>query len=109
MASPSPLLIQSLEKRPLAASGLVTNDHPIPRQLAEWQARGGFWGKVSAYYVRKHNGMAGVYTSPFTKMDEGQSTWGGKDNGLADGYYEGLDFVGQRRVDEIRGGMRRRP
>ena len=109
IANPSPLLVQSLEKRPLAPSGLVTNDHVIPKQLSDWQARGGFWGKVSAYYILKHNGMAGVYTSPFAKMDEKPSVWDGKGKGLAETYYEGLDPEEQQRVDEIRGGMGRRP
>ncbi|OCT52422.1 jmjC domain containing protein [Cladophialophora carrionii] len=109
MAAPSPLLLQSLEKRPLAPSGLLDNDRPIPPQLAEWQARGGFWGKVSAYYIQKHQGMASVYTSPFRKMDEKQSAWDGKEKGLAERYFEGLDWELKAKVDEIRGQMGRRP
>ncbi len=109
MASPSPLLIQSLERRPRAPSGLLNNDHPIPRQLADWQLRGGFWGKVSGYYINKHESMASVYISPFTKMDDKQSAWDGSETGLAENYFEGLSWEGRQRVDDVRGGMRRRP
>ncbi|KIW68430.1 hypothetical protein PV04_04377 [Phialophora macrospora] len=109
MAAPSPLLLQSLEKRPLAPSGLLDNDRPIPTQFAVWQARGGFWGKVSAYYIQKHQGMASVYTSPFRKMDEKRNAWDGKEKGLAERYFEGLDWELRAKVDEVRGQMGRRP
>jgi hypothetical protein len=109
MATPSPLLLQSLEKRPLAPSGLLDNDRPIPVQFADWQARGGFWGKVSAYYIQKHQGMASVYTSPFRKMDEKQNAWDGKEKGLAERYFEGLGWELRAKVDEVRGQMGRRP
>ncbi|KAJ9617245.1 hypothetical protein H2200_000966 [Cladophialophora chaetospira] len=109
MAAPSPLLLQSLERRPLAPSGLLNNDRAIPHQLAEWQVRGGFWGKVSGYYINKHMGMASAYISPFTKMDERESAWDGSAMGVAERYYEELSWEEKNRVDEVRGSMGRRP
>jgi hypothetical protein len=107
MAEPSPLLVQSLEKRQLAPSGLLVNDRPIPRQLAEWQARGGFWGKVSGYYIQKHLGMATVYRSPFSQVSA--SAWDSKEPGLAERYYEELTDEERALVDKIRMEMRSRP
>lgn len=107
MADPSPLLAQSLEKRPLAPSGLLNNDRPIPKQLADWQAKGGFWGRVAGYYIQKHDGMASVYKSPFTQVAE--SAWDAKEASLAERYYLELTEEEQSRVDEVREGMGRRP
>jgi len=109
MANPSPLLAQSLEKQPLAPSGLLVNDRPVPEQLVFWQNRGGFWGRVSNYYINKHNGMSSVYKSPFQQVDKAESAWDGKEPNLAERYYTELSHEEKARIDEVRGGMGRRP
>jgi hypothetical protein len=110
MAQPSPLLLQCLEKRPLAPSGLLLNDRPIPKQLADWSVRGGFWGRVSQYYIEKHLSMASVYRSPFAQ-GRGSAWDGGAMTGvgLAERYYWGLSEGEREVVDEVRVGMGRRP
>ena len=109
MASPSPLLARSLEKRPLAPSGLLVNDRPVPEHLAFWRGRGGFWGRVSQYYINKHNGMSSVYKSPYQQVGKAEGAWDSKEANMAEGYYNELSYEEKARIDQVRGGMGRRP
>lgn len=103
MARPSPLLAASLEKRPLGSNGLMLNDRPPPKQLLDWQARGGFWGKVASYYIGRHQEQATIYRSPFS----GSSICGPQqlEPTLAQRYYESLECEQKIKIDEIRGPM----
>ncbi|EXJ69908.1 uncharacterized protein A1O5_06981 [Cladophialophora psammophila CBS 110553] len=103
MADPSLLLVQSLEKRPLGPTGLLINDRPVPKQLSDWVARGGFWARVAGYYIQKHKGMASVYRSPFIAVKDkvGLDSWEG---GLAERYYDNLEPQERQRIDAVRDG-----
>ena len=109
IANPSPLLVQSLEKRPLAPSGLLFNDRQVPDHLKYWQNGKGFWVRVAGYYINKHKGMSSVYKSPYQQVDKAESAWDAKEPGLAERYYNGLSWEEKARIDEVRGGMGRRP
>lgn len=99
MAQPSHALVQSLEKRPLGSNGLMLNDRPTPKQLIDWQERGGFWGRVSGYYINKHQISATVYKSPF--MNTG--IFAQQPNGtLAERYYESLEPDQKGKIDHAR-------
>lgn len=99
MAQPSNALARSLEKRPLGSNGLMLNDRPTPKQLVDWQERGGFWGRVSGYYINKHQISATVYKSPFINTGIfGQHP----DGTLADRYYESLEPDQRGKIDIAR-------
>jgi hypothetical protein len=90
-------LLESLEKRPIGPNGLQLNDRPIPRQLIEWQEKGGFWGRVAGYYINKHKGQATKYKSPFASMAQQAPT-----SSLAQRYYDTLEPNQKLLVDEYR-------
>lgn len=94
MAQPSSQLVESLEKRSVGASGLQLNDREIPKQLTEWQDRGGFWGRVAGYYIKKHQDAATVYKSPFTAMNQQMDT-----ATLSQRYYQSLEPEQRMRID----------
>ena len=99
MAQPSCALAQSLEKRALGSNGLMLNDRPSPKQLLDWQERGGFWGRVSGYYINKHQMAATVYKSPFVSTGAfGQQPA----TTLAERYYESLEPHQKGKIDEAR-------
>ncbi|EXJ93631.1 hypothetical protein A1O1_02023 [Capronia coronata CBS 617.96] len=95
IAAPSRQLLGSLEKRPVGPNGLRLNDHPVPKQLTDWEEKGGFWGRVAGYYIQKHQTAATVYKSPFAGI-------GQRANGrtLAQRYYDSLEPEQQARIEE---------
>ena len=101
LAFPSQRLLDSLEKRPVGPSGLFLNDHEIPRQLTDWQTRGGFWGRVAGYYILKHQGAATLYRSPFSAMVPQAN-----DGTLAERYYESLEPEQRERIDDEAMGLK---
>lgn len=112
MAEPSRQLLEGLQKRTLGPNGLAINDRPAPKQLTDWQARGGFWGRVADYYLLKHQAQATVYRSPFSAMamvtasaPPFQQDRLSKATTLAERYYAGLEPEQQGRIDEVRKGL----
>ncbi|KAI1615270.1 jumonji domain-containing protein 2 [Exophiala viscosa] len=99
MARPSTQLVESLEKRPVGISGLQLNDHEIPKQLTDWQNRGGFWGRVAGYYIKKHQDAATVYRSPFAAISQQADT-----AALAQRYYQSLEPEQRMRIDMSQAG-----
>ncbi|KEF63444.1 uncharacterized protein A1O9_01422 [Exophiala aquamarina CBS 119918] len=98
MAQPSHSLTRSLEKRPLGSNGLMLNDRPAPKQLVDWQERGGFWGRVSRYYINKHQIATTVYKSPFVST----GVFGQPTATLAERYYQNLEPDQKGKIDEAR-------
>jgi hypothetical protein len=100
MAPASRQLIESLEKRPMGPNAsLQLNDRAVPKQLLDWQVRGGFWGRVAGYFIQKHQTAAMVYKSPFMAMDSQ-----GSDGTLAERYYNSLEPEQRVRIDNFRQG-----
>ncbi|EXJ91627.1 hypothetical protein A1O3_00177 [Capronia epimyces CBS 606.96] len=99
MALPSRQLLESLEKRPIGLNGLLFNNHQIPKQLTDWQEKGGFWGRVAGYYIQKHQAAATVYRSPFAA-----TTQRANEGTLAQRYYDSLEPEQRVRIDEYREG-----
>lgn len=99
IAQASRQLVEGLTKRPIGPNGLQLNDHEAPRQLSEWQDRGGFWGRVAGYYIQKHQGAATVYRSPFAAINQQA-----EEKTLAEQYYEHLEPDQRARIDKCRDG-----
>ncbi|KAK5223124.1 hypothetical protein LTR72_005961 [Exophiala xenobiotica] len=99
MAPPSLQLVESLEKRPVGTNGLQLNDRAVPKQLINWRDRGGFWGRVSTYYIQKHQAAATVYKSPFMAMSQQTDP-----ETLAERYYQSLESEQKMKIDMFRQG-----
>ena len=99
MAQPSVQLTESLEKRPVGMNGLQLNDRAVPKQLINWRDRGGFWGRVSTYYIQKHEAAATVYKSPFMAMSQQNDP-----GTLAERYYQSLESEQKVKIDMFRQG-----
>lgn len=95
-------LAETLEKRAIGANGLQLNDRAVPRQLLDWRDRGGFWGRVSRYYISKHQATATIYRSPFMAMSQQVDT-----ATLSDRYYQSLEGDQQWKIDAFRRSMQR--
>lgn len=95
MAEPSPLLVNAIAARSYAPNGMPVNDTIAAEQLMIWQQKGGFWGKVANYYIKKHDMQAAMYRSPFApKLESGVST--------ANAFYEGLSYEGKQKVRDTK-------
>lgn len=95
MAEPSPRLMAAVAVRAYAPNGLPVNDRMVPEQLVMWQQRGGFWGKVANYYVKKHEVQAPIYRSPFAAKPEGGPS-------TAETFYQGLSETAKQEVDKFK-------
>jgi hypothetical protein len=98
MAEANPSLLAGLLSRPVSPSGYPINDKAIPPQLSSWQQefgpKGGFWGKIANYYIKKHEASASVYRSPFAPKPDTSAP------GLAEAYYNSLGQDGRNMIDE---------
>lgn len=93
MARPHDDLAAALLPRP------TTNDRPTPDVLRQWQQQGNFWGRVSNYFIRRHENAANAYRSPFGTETRTEQT-------LAERYYDELPSDQQSMIDQARSQMR---
>jgi len=105
MAEPFPQLIAGLQPRPVSPSGYPINDKALPQQLVEWRVeyeeKGGFWGKIANYYIKKHESSASVYRSPFAPKPESSA------HKFAEAYYQSLVTEDQAKIEDFKvNGMR---
>jgi len=100
IAQPAQKLLASLEKRRIGPNGLPINDMTLPKQLTDWQEKGGFWGRVAGYYIQKHQAAANVYRSPFAATAPG-----GPVGSLADRYCRRLTESEKAKIDRYRSGQ----